>query len=75
VFRDRGTRKLELGRSKRSAGVVEAGAQRVFEIRARVPQRPGRYLLQIDMLHERVRWFSDLGGPGAIVVVDVRLKE
>jgi hypothetical protein len=37
----------------------------------RAPGTEGRYLLQLDMVDEGVRWFSDVGWPGIIREISV----
>jgi protein tyrosine phosphatase (PTP) superfamily phosphohydrolase (DUF442 family) len=43
------------------------GEERKFTIELDAPPAPGLWVAQIDMVHEGVHWFSDLGGPGLIV--------
>lgn len=38
---------------------VEPGGELSLEVRLRAPQRPGRYRLAWDMVHEGVAWFSE----------------
>ena len=46
----------------------DASAEVVLEVTA--PDRPGRYLLRLDLVNEGVGWFADGGSP----VVDVGLE-
>jgi len=62
---------VDIARAGLESGVMPQGARRDFELRLRAPRRPGRYLLQIDMVDERVHWFSDLGWPGLIHELEV----
>jgi O-antigen ligase len=39
--------------------------------RVRAPARPGRFRLQLDLVHEGVTWFSQRGDPGFELTVDV----
>ena len=54
-------------------GQILPGTRTLQKIVVRVPCTPGRYALVIDLLQERVAWFSDRGGVPAgleIVVTD-----
>ena len=62
---------VDIARAGLESGVMPQGARRDFELRLHAPRRPGRYLLQIDMVDERVHWFSDLGWPGLIHELEV----
>jgi len=42
--------------------------------RVRAPERPGRYLLAVDLVEEGVAWFSDAGVAPLTVKVTVRSK-
>lgn len=57
----RGDEKLEGGRALRTPlpGRVAAGETVRVEAKLRPPQRPGLYVLQWDVVQERVQWFSD----------------
>jgi hypothetical protein len=37
------------------------------------PEKPGSYLLELDMVREGVTWFSESGSPGPKVMVEVQL--
>ncbi len=71
VFRTPGGPAADVARAGLEAGVMPPGSRRDFELRLRAPRRAGRYLLQIDMVDERVHWFSDLGWPGLIRSLEV----
>jgi hypothetical protein len=62
---------VHIARASLESGVMPQGSRRDFELRLRAPRRPGRYLLQLDMVDERVHWFSDLGWPGLIHELEV----
>jgi len=62
---------IDIARAGLESGVMPSGSRRDFELRLRAPRRPGRYLLQVDMVDERVHWFSDLGWPGIIHELEV----
>ncbi len=36
------------------------------------PSQPGQYLLDLDMVHETIIWFSDAGTPGPLFQVDIK---
>jgi hypothetical protein len=40
--------------------------------RVRAPERPGRYLLAVDVVEEGVAWFSDAGVAPLTVRITVR---
>jgi hypothetical protein len=61
----------DLARAGMAAGEMRPGHVRGFEIGFLVPEAPGRYYLQLDMVNERVHWFSDLGGPGLVIEIEV----
>jgi SAM-dependent methyltransferase len=52
-------------------GDVAAGASRRLELSVRAPERPGRYLLVLDLVEEQVCWFADRGS--TVVEVPVRV--
>ena len=37
---------------------VEPGARSLAKLVVRAPERPGRYVLEVDVVHEHVRWFG-----------------
>ena len=43
----------------------------IVDIKIKAPDEPGRYILQYDMVHERVAWFSEKGVIPLEVNVDV----
>jgi hypothetical protein len=71
IFRTPGGPAVDIARSGIEPGVVAPGDRRDFELRFRAPGTPGRYVIQIDMVDELVHWFSDLGWPGIVRVVEV----
>jgi protein tyrosine phosphatase (PTP) superfamily phosphohydrolase (DUF442 family) len=72
-FRRPGRPGRDVGRAGVEDGVIEPGQARVFELAFNAPEKPGLYLVQLDMVEERVHWFSDLGTPG--VIVDLRVSD
>lgn len=71
IFRAIGGPAVDIARSGLEPGVVAPGDRRDFELRFRAPREPGRYVVQIDMVDERVHWFSDVGWPGILRDVEV----
>lgn len=71
VFRTPDGPAVDIARSGLEPGVIGAGDSRDFDLRLRAPSRPGRYVLQIDMVDELVHWFSDLGWPGILRDIEV----
>ncbi|MBM3296750.1 MAG: methyltransferase domain-containing protein [Candidatus Aminicenantes bacterium] len=51
------------------------GTEVPFRIWVRAPARPGRYLLELDMVQEDVSWFARKGSPTARVRVRVKAKK
>ena len=43
--------------------VVLPGEQVVVPLKVRRPNRPGRYVLAVDLVRERTTWYSDAGSP------------
>lgn len=41
----------------------------VIDIKIKAPDKPGMYILQYDMVHERVTWFSDKG----VILLEVNI--
>ncbi len=52
---------------------VEPGREVVLQARIKAPQVTGNYVLELDMVHEDVTWFSMQGSPGPRVRAEVRL--
>lgn len=50
---------------------VEYGEEAIVKINIIAPEQPGRYILQYDMAHEKVTWFSDKGVIPLEVNIDV----
>jgi len=71
VFRTPNGPARDLARAGLEDGVIEPGGERAFELRFRVPSAPGTYAVQVDMVDEHVHWFSDLGGPGVVLALEV----
>jgi hypothetical protein len=53
---------VDIARAGLEAGVMPPGSRRDIDLRLRAPRKEGRYLLQIDMVDERINWFSTWGG-------------
>lgn len=53
---------------------IPPGVSRIYPVTLRVPDTPGWYALQFDMVDEHVHWFSDQGRPGLIVLFEVLAK-
>jgi hypothetical protein len=51
---------------------VPPGGAATVRATVRAPERPGRYLLWWDLVHERATWFSERGNPGLREPVEVR---
>jgi protein tyrosine phosphatase (PTP) superfamily phosphohydrolase (DUF442 family) len=70
-FRSRhGAKPRDVWRDDRD-GEWAPGELRAIEVAFDVPDEPGIWLAQLDMVDERIHWFSDLGGPGLILPVRV----
>ncbi|HET6573754.1 MAG TPA: methyltransferase domain-containing protein [Fimbriiglobus sp.] len=52
-------------------GDVPTGARVVIPITVQAPAKPGRYVLELDMVQEHVAWFATKGGRPAAVSVHV----
>jgi len=50
---------------------VSHNEQIIINIKIKAPDNPGRYILQYDMVHERITWFSEKGVIPLEVNVDV----
>jgi protein tyrosine phosphatase (PTP) superfamily phosphohydrolase (DUF442 family) len=70
-FRRNDGRAHDLARAGVEDGEVAAGGERTFELRFRAPDGAGSYAVHVDMVDEHVHWFSDLGGPGVVLRLDV----
>ncbi|MCD4750448.1 MAG: tyrosine-protein phosphatase [Thermoanaerobaculales bacterium] len=64
IFRIRGAEIRDLGRSAGGLGHVSPGSERLLTMTLRTPEEPGLYVIQVDMVHEFVHWFSEMGRPG-----------
>ncbi len=62
----------DLARAGLEDATMATGATRELTAEFRAPGEPGVYVLQVDMVDEHVHWFSDLGGPGVTLRLDVR---
>lgn len=51
------------------------GASVDLRLTVTAPREPGRYLLELDMVHELVTWWADAGSPTVHVVVDVDVDD
>jgi undecaprenyl-diphosphatase len=71
LFRTPSGPAVDIARAGLEAGVMPPGSRRDFDLRLRAPRKEGRYLIQIDMVDERINWFSDLGWPGLIRELEV----
>jgi protein tyrosine phosphatase (PTP) superfamily phosphohydrolase (DUF442 family) len=61
----------DVARAGLEDGRVPAGDTHVFDAEWEMPQEPGRYVFQVDMVDEHVHWFSDMGGPGVLLRLEV----
>ncbi|MFO7928516.1 MAG: LCP family protein [Candidatus Humimicrobiaceae bacterium] len=70
---DRDTREPVLWDNGRRVHIehMEPGEEAVFNLMVISPKEPGRYILQYDLVHERVIWFSAAGVTPLEVNVDV----
>ncbi len=50
---------------------ISYAEQAKVDVKIKAPDKPGRYILQYDMVHERVAWFSEKGVIPLEVNVDV----
>ncbi len=50
---------------------ISHGEEAEVDVKLKAPNKPGRYILQYDMVHERVTWFSEKGVIPMEVNVDV----
>ncbi|RTL93113.1 MAG: hypothetical protein EKK31_32740 [Hyphomicrobiales bacterium] len=51
---------------------MESGARAYLTLEITAPQRPGTYLLEVDLVEEGVRWFGTEGSPPLQLMVNVR---
>jgi protein tyrosine phosphatase (PTP) superfamily phosphohydrolase (DUF442 family) len=63
----------DLFRDNSLVGKWPPGRARDIAVTFTAPERPGLYLVQVDMVDELVHWFSDLGREG--VVLEMRVGE
>jgi protein tyrosine/serine phosphatase len=71
IFRRSNELAHDLARAGLEEAVIAPGEERVFELAAEAPGRPGVYIIQLDMVDEQVHWFSDLGWPGVLLPIEV----
>jgi SAM-dependent methyltransferase len=50
---------------------VPAGGSMTLDLTVSTPRKPGRYTLEVDMVHESVTWFAQRGSPTLRLPVDV----
>ncbi len=62
-FDDRKMAEFDGKRSYLPVDEMIPGDEEVFELIVRTPSEPGQYILQIDMVHEGITWFSYQGVP------------
>lgn len=75
IFRTPHTTAIDLFRESSAVTTTSPSESRIVLVRVRAPHQPGRYILQFDMVHEMVHWFSDLGGPGLLLPIEVTAAE
>lgn len=61
----------DLARAGVEDGAVAPGGERTFALHFCAPDAAGSYAVHVDMVDEHVHWFSDLGGPGIVLRLDV----
>jgi protein tyrosine phosphatase (PTP) superfamily phosphohydrolase (DUF442 family) len=61
----------DLGRAGLEDATIAPATSREFDLQIRAPETPGLYVVQIDMVDERVHWFSDLGTEGVFWALTV----
>ncbi len=72
VFRTANNPARDVARAGLENATVPPGGMRQFALAFAAPEESGVYFVQVDMVDERVHWFSDLGGPGVTFRLDVR---
>jgi hypothetical protein len=72
IFRTPNNPATDLARAGIEDATVPPGGERELSLAFAAPAKPGVYVVQVDMVDERVHWFSDLGGPGVTFRLDVR---
>jgi len=51
-------------------GYLATGTRVTVPLRVDVPAEPGTYVLEVDLVHEAITWFSGRGGrPGTVTIV------
>jgi SAM-dependent methyltransferase len=58
------------GRASLPSSVGPGGNCRI-QLEVRAPDRPGKYVLEVDIVHEGISWFSDRGSATVRVPVDI----
>ncbi|HVT03650.1 MAG TPA: tyrosine-protein phosphatase [Thermoanaerobaculia bacterium] len=71
IFRKPHTTARDVFRESSAVTTTSPHESRIVLVRVRAPHQPGLYVLQFDMVDEMVHWFSDLGGPGLLLPVQV----
>jgi hypothetical protein len=51
--------------------IVRGGEAITTTFKIATPDRPGPYILQLDLVHEGITWFSEAGSPGPAIPVEV----
>ncbi|MEP7286464.1 MAG: glycosyltransferase [Chloroflexota bacterium] len=68
---EQGTMILKEGLRSKLPEVVKTDKTVVVPFRVAVPDQPGRYRLELDLVREGVTWFSEAGSPGPSFLIDV----
>jgi len=71
INRDTGTAVIWDGDSGELPFYVNHGESAVVNMKIKVPDEPGRYILQYDLVHEGVAWFSEKGVIPLEINIDV----
>ncbi len=71
LFLGRDLQVLDRARADADTGVIHPDQEENLLLSFRVPEKPGLYLIQVDMVEEHVHWFSEMGWPGLVWPVEV----